>query len=198
MKIPPGKTEKEVLEAIERTVSSLAPQFVFGFYDVDDIKQQGRIYCLELLDKGKYDPARDLAAYLYRHCQRRLLNYKRDRFHRTDPPCRRCAGGDHCSPSGKCDKQVEWEKRNGAKANLMRPLDLTNAGEKSDHRSSDAETEVEIGELLERIDAELPVELRQVYLQMRAGLTVPPARRREVEDAVKAILKGDVGCDEDE
>jgi len=40
MNLPRGYTEQQVLEAIEVVVNSLAPSFVFGFYDLEDVRQE--------------------------------------------------------------------------------------------------------------------------------------------------------------
>src|SRR5690348_1481836 len=111
MTVPPGMTEAEVLEAIEKAVNALASSFTFGIYDIDDIKQQGRLYALQALATEKYDPSRPLPNFLYAHIRNRLINLKRDKLHRNDPPCKECASGEPCQPDGHCKKFLEWRKR---------------------------------------------------------------------------------------
>ena len=55
----------------------------------------------------------------------------------------------------------------------------------------DFEDDIQMRELLARIDERLPVAIRATYLQMRAGKSVPKARRAEVEAAVRVILGSD-------
>ena len=55
MKIPKGLTESEVLDIINRTVNYLAPGFQFGYFDSEDMKQEGTIFCLEALDSFNFD-----------------------------------------------------------------------------------------------------------------------------------------------
>jgi DNA-directed RNA polymerase specialized sigma24 family protein len=195
MNVPPGYTEKQVLESIERAVRILAPGFVFGHFDVDDIKQHGRMAAVVAIDSGRYDPARPLDNFVYTAVRNALVNLKRDKHHRTDAPCRRCHDGDFCCRPGPCKTYAEWSARNQAKANIARPLGLDHVAdekERSTRLPAEAADEVEVAELLQKVDAELPVELREVYLQMRAGVTVSRARRAEVEAAVRQILGGDV------
>jgi DNA-directed RNA polymerase specialized sigma24 family protein len=205
MKLPPGKTEEEVLSAIEKAVNILAPSFVFGFYDVADIKQEARMFALQCLDK--YDCRRPLENFIYAHTKNRLINFKRDKFKRNDPPCQVChiANSTNQRPKHEdgefCAKYLAWKNRNAAKANIMRPLDLDYIADESEANTrlpSEAETTVETAELLQRIDEELDIELRATYLQMRAGESVPKAKRLIVEEAVKEILRGALECPSEE
>lgn len=199
MKIPPGQTEQSVVDAIEKVVSVLAPSFVFGPYDLDDIRQQGRLFALQVLDKDRYDPARPLENFLYTHVRNRLLNLRRDKLRRNDPPCKRCHSGNPCEEAEGhvCDKYAAWLARNQAKADLLRPLDLTNISEDKVRRTrvtSSVQEDAELSEFVKRIDEQLPVEFRSTFLQMRAGVSVPKSRRQQVEAAMKEILRGEVEC----
>lgn len=192
---PPNKTQAEVLAAIERVVGILAPSFAFGFYDVEDIKQEGRMAAMKKL--YKYDPTRPLENFLYAVVRSRLINFKRDKFKRSDPPCKECHAGlpcPTCSGDGPCKKYKVWLRLNTTKAALVQTLDLDNiSDEKERHTRSESEAlDTVVGEeLLERIDRDLPVELRSYYLQMRAGVAIPKAKKHEVVEAVRRILAGD-------
>jgi hypothetical protein len=194
MNLPHGKTEAEVLLAIEKAVNILAPSFVFGYFDLDDIKQQGRVYALQALAAGGYDPSRPLENFLYAHIRNRYINLRRDKLRRSDAPCLRCHAGDPCGEDGQtCRRYDDWLARNQAKANILRPLDIEHIADERERRARVASTvceDAERDELLRRIDEQLPVELRSSYLQMRAGVSIPRARRLVVEAAVKEIL----GC----
>jgi DNA-directed RNA polymerase specialized sigma24 family protein len=201
MTIPPGHTEQSVLDAIERSVAILAPSFVFGPYDIDDVRQQARLYALEAIEGGKYDPSRPLENFIYTHCRNRLINLKRDKLHRTDVPCRRCHEGDFCTSDGVCKVYSEWRARNSAKANLMRPVALDRVADEKERRTrtdSTAEGDVQAAELKRLIDEKLPVELRADYLKMLGGVSIPPPRRKVVEAAVKDILRGELEWPENE
>lgn len=195
MKIPQGYTEAQVLAAVEKAVNILAPSFVFGTYDLEDVKQHGFLIALKVLEKDKFDTSRPLANFLYTSIKNGYINLKRDEYRRNDPPCPSCHAGTPCPKAvgPACPKYQSWFDRNQAKANIANPLALehiSDEGERRTRTSSSAEQEAEIGELLQTIDAHLPVELRASYLQMRAGVSVPKGRRLLVEQAVKDILKG--------
>lgn len=185
---PPGTTEKDVLDAIEKAVTILAPSFVFGYWDLDDIKQQARMFCLQALER--WDKVRPLENFLYTHCRNRLANLRRDKLRRNDPPCESCHAGTFCGQTegGACRRYADWLKRNNAKANLARPLDIDNVSDNKKSHDCTTERDVEMDELLELIDEKLPMELRSYYLQMRDGLQVPKAKRQAVMDAVKEII----------
>ena len=188
MYLPPGKTEAEVLAAIKKTVDILAPSFAVGYYDIDDMKQEATWEAIRVLNKGKYDPDRPLENFLYVAIRRRLLNFQRDHVRRNDPPCKSCHEGKRCTEGSFCKKYAKWLKTNNAKASAISPLGLNHISDERDRNPSGGEQEVELNELLDKIDRELPVELRGYYLQMRDGLKIPKVKRLEVEKAVKLIL----------
>lgn len=197
MRVPPGYTEEQVLQIIENLVGVLAPSFVFGYYDCDDIKQEGRIYALELLATGKYDPARrPLENFLYTHIYNRLDNLRRNKFRRRDAPCKSCHQGEPCEvaiATGRqsCKKYARWLKKNNDKAQLARPLSLNPSYEGA---SVPPEDSLETQELLDKIRAKLPLELQATFLQIKDGVSVPKSKRDEVERYVREILKEDAPC----
>ena len=192
MKIPPGHDEASVLAAIEKVVGALAPTFVFGYFQLEDVKQQGVLFALEVLEKEKYDPSRQLENFLYCHIRNQFINLKRKLVKRCDAPCASCHSGRCCGPNGTpCARYLEWAERNKTKGNILRPLDLGNISDEHESRTrvdSTVESEAEFDELLEKIDGELPLELRADYLRLREGVALPKARRTLVESAVRRIL----------
>lgn len=186
MIIPPGKTEQEVLDAIERAVNLLATTFVFGYYDIEDIKQEGRLEGIKLMNDEKYDPSRPLENFIYRHIQNRFINLHRNKVRRADAPCRPCHLGTPCIPGG-CKKYAAWKARNSAKANLMRPVEMDDVHEDRYLQLTPAE-DVDTAAMMKKIDEHLSVELRLWWNQIRDGVKVPKPRRIQVEDAVREIL----------
>lgn len=199
MKIPQTMTEDQVVQAINKVVDKLAPRFQFGYFSVEDMKQQGRLFALQALDK--YDDKRPLENFLYTHIKNRFINFKRDKYKRNDAPCKFC----HNNADGEtghddkhyCDKYTVWKKRNLSKQNIMNPLDITNI---SDEKESNTKTKsgvlenIEYEEIIGEIDEHLPVELRSAYLKMLQGESVPKSKRQEVERAVLAILERNIIC----
>lgn len=188
MKLPPGLTEAEVLAALDRVLAMLAPSFVFGYYDIEDVEQFGRLEGLKLLAKGKYDGSRPLDAYLYTHIFRRLLNLQRKLKWRSEPSCPQCASGTtYCGDGhGPCDAHEAWVRRNTTKSALTSPVSLDSDHDGRDR--ADVMGEIERRETEATIDAKLPAALRSDYLRLKAGVTVPARRKAAVLEAVREAL----------
>lgn len=186
--VPKGMTEAQVLAAIDRAADLVAPKFRFGYYTLDDMKQQARIEGMKGMET--YDPSRPLDNFLYVHIHNRLHNFKRDNYRRNDPPCMLCHDGrQHEHEDGLvCHKYATWEGRNSTKANLVSPFPLSPSDDESIVPPV-SDDDPEYKELLERIDEKIPVDLRSTYLKMRAGARdIPKAKRLLVEQAVREVL----------
>jgi hypothetical protein len=189
MKIPEGLTEQKILDAVRRSLDLLAPQFAFGPYGVEDIEQEGYRIVLEVLDRGGYDSSRPFENFIYVHLKNRLINFRRDRYRRADAPCRRCHAGDFCTGAREpCPRYAAWAARNEAKANLLRPMSFDPCCDEVHRQCPPAAEDATLRDALAKVDRELPVGLRESYLRMRAGVSLPKARRDEVEAAVRGIL----------
>lgn len=194
LKIPPHLNEKEVLDTIDFVVKRVARTFGFGYYDVEDIEQEARIFCLEAL--VSYDPTRRLDAFLATHVRNRLINFRRDKYQRNDPPCEDCHVAMQFSlraphDGSFCEKYLGWHQRNVQRKAVMRPSDLNsipNDNEKSTSIDGFSEEWAEYNELVEKIDLVLPVELRAAFLKMRAGENVPQAIKDKIQEIVRECL----------
>lgn len=79
MKIPKNMTKEETLEKIDLVVNRISPKYTFSYYDVDDIKQEAYIICIEALDR--YDEKRPLENFLSVNLSNRLKNLIRDNYY---------------------------------------------------------------------------------------------------------------------
>lgn len=194
MKIPSGMTEGEIVTSVERVLDTLAKQYAFGIWGEDDIRQYGWEEVLKLLEQEKYDTARPFENLVYSHLKNRFLNLWRNKLTRNDPPCSKCHVGDAVACTGSkepCRKYQEWKKRNSTKANLQRPLDISNISDEHELATREDSTVVEDvaeQELLRLIDAKLPVDMRRDYLLIRAGEKVSKAKRTRVEETIRDII----------
>ncbi len=201
MKIPEGKTEAEVLATIEIVVNRLARKYMFGYYDLDDMKQQARLAAWESL--GKYDITRPLENYLWTCVRNSLFNLKRKEYERYDKPCLTCPLYDaHCRVSNsqceayedkmECSLYSGWLTRNSSKKNLMTPIDL---GEVRDEHENNMSTQDSVSddicheEIFLLLDKCLPTEIRASFIKMRYGIKLPKADRIRVETAIIKVLK---------
>lgn len=178
---------------IERVARALAPGFVFGNFGVEDIEQEARRMGLDALHR--YDRSRPLDSFLFAHVRNRLINFKRDNYHRADPPCKVCERawpGPTAHEGGNyCEEFLAWKERNHAKQALARPLRLEpGVMHRYFSEPSRVSDQVETQELLEKIDQELPLELRADYLRMTDGVSLPAVRRERVRSCLTVILSG--------
>jgi hypothetical protein len=198
------EAEREMSAIAIRVAATLSRRFVFGYHEREDMEQEGVLIALEVLaeDPPKYDASRPLANFLYVHIHHQLYNLKRKLFMRSEAPCSCCDAFN--PPATPCQKWTDWAKRNAAKQNIMKPLDMEriserNGAEPAMSEKSTVEDEIVCQETLDRIDRALPVDLRADYLRMRHNVQVPKSRRQKVRDAVVQILsEGDANANDRE
>ena len=78
MKIPPNMTEEEVIIQINKVIDRISPKYTFYGYEVNDIKQESFIICIDALER--YDSNRPLENFLAVHLSNRLKNFVRDNY----------------------------------------------------------------------------------------------------------------------
>lgn len=76
MNVPSNMSEEEVLAAIDAIVNRIAHKYTFYGYEVEDIKQEAFIICLDALNR--YDEKRPLENFLSVNLSNRLKNFIRD------------------------------------------------------------------------------------------------------------------------
>lgn len=84
MKVPKNMTYDQLMKQIEIVVNRIAPKYTFNTYDVEDIKQEAFIICMDALER--YDQKRPLENFLSVHLSNRLKNFVRDNFYTKDEP----------------------------------------------------------------------------------------------------------------
>ena len=194
MKMPSNYTKDEVVHIIDRIVNRISKKFRFGYYTLDDIKQQGRLFALEGLDG--YDGVRPLENFLWTHVHNRLINFKRDEYERREAPCLKCKQKvkRHCKDDSilTCLIYNKWVIRNRAKRNLMTPIEISHVeDEKEDSMKSYVYSDDEISEneVKQLIDKFLPINLRKDYLLMINGDHVSKTKQDKIRAEVKKILE---------
>jgi len=167
-------TEEQVLQTIQKVVYRTANKYKFGYYDYDDICQEGFIIAMEGLER--YDGVRPLENFLAVHVSNRLKNFKRDNF------CRQEA----ISASGS-----SW-LLNDTKRFLMEPLDISSIrDEKESGMSTDDNfiADIETKEIVSVIDKYLDVSMRSDYLRMLHEVYVPKHRREQIIETITNIIR---------
>jgi hypothetical protein len=218
MHIPDGYTEKEVLAAINKALNSLSSNFSFGYFDEDDMRQEGFIYAYKALPK--FDPKNSkgcsLSNFLRIAIRRKFLNLRRDKLHRNSPPCSSCffhkkvSSVDHkyyvhsiydCSEytdKQECLKWFGWSTRNQAKRSLVESCDVSKVTYATQDEGNDVFSHLSRKEFLQHVSDRIPLALRADYRRLIEGARLIKPRREAVIEAVRIILKEIVDDSESE
>jgi hypothetical protein len=185
MIIPEGYTENEVLEIIDKILSSLARKYKFGIYGVDDIKQEGFILSLDALKR--YNGSAPLENFLRKHLNNRLKDFKRDNSFRIDSRCNKC---DIFNPD--CESCCKRQQTQDTKKNILNPIDINviNDEQGTVYEGALIDT-LEMVELVDKINRLLPVEYREDYLRIKEGLYISKMRKEEIENIITNIVEED-------
>lgn len=159
MKKPKNMTEQEVLEKITQVVDRIAPKYTFNGYDVDDIKQEAFLICMDALDR--YDQKRPLENFLSVNLSNRLKNFVRDNY---------------------------FTKKDEDKKKALNPTHLTYEDAlPSDDVDTDAIFDA--NEMQKVIDKFLPKDLRADYLKIISDVYVPKKRKEYILQVLRNILE---------
>lgn len=163
------KPSNEELAIICKVAKRLAPKYVFGFYEVEDIEQEAIIFGLSAM--SDFDGRRPLENFMSVCIGNALKNFKRKNYVRLG------------------ERQINSE----AKKNLIEPIPIHLVRDEEE-LSSTAENGVTIDDVYTKdvftlIDRCLPYELRSDYLRLKHGLKIPKCRREKVEQSILEILE---------
>ena len=193
--IPQGMTEEQVVQTIDIIPNRLAKQFKFGYHDIDDMKQQARLFAWEGIEN--YDGVRPLENFLWTHVRNRLYNFKRNNFGRPDKPCDSCPYFDIAHENDKgypckayddheeCDLYMGWLKRNTAKRNIMNTAQL----DLDIRQASSVEQAVDNKHIFNLIDKSIPVHYREDWIRFIHNLKLSKIKKQKITDLIIAILK---------
>lgn len=160
MNTPPNMTKEEVLEKINLVVGRIAPRYTFNGYEIDDIKQEAFIICMEALKR--YDCKRPLENFLSVNLSNRLKNFIRDNY---------------------------FTKNETEKQKVLNPAQLAFEDSIPGEDSQDEESIIDAQDIAVIIDQNLPVDCRSDYLKMISDVYVPKKRKEEVVQTIQLILE---------
>lgn len=158
MKIPKNMTEQQVIDQINIVVNRISARYTFHGYEVEDIKQEAFIICMDALDR--YDQKRPLENFLAVHLSNRLKNFVRDNFY----------------------IKGEDEKKKILKPSSLSNEDLILTDEPVYDNNIDAKN------MQSTIDRKLPSEYRSDYLKIINDVYVPKKRREEIIAIIMELL----------
>lgn len=193
MKFPSNMPEEEVLEIIEIVATRLCNKFKFGYHTAEDIKQQARMFAWEGLEK--YDEIRPLENFLWTHVRNRLYNFKRNNYSRPEKPCDSCPFYNKLSEKRPCEafeRQEDcglykgWLNRNASKKNLMQSVAID--FEQKEYTENLSST-LMAKELMDLIDIELPVSLREDWIRFINNLKLGKIRQVKLLEELHKIME---------
>tara|TARA_R100001015_G_C4623612_1_gene181480 strand:- start:957 stop:1445 length:489 start_codon:yes stop_codon:yes gene_type:complete len=159
MNIPKNMTREEVLDKINLVVNRISPKYTFHGYDIDDIKQEAFMICMDALNR--YDQKRPLENFLSVNLSNRLKNFIRDNYY---------IGQDEKKRNVLCPQQLAYE------ASI--PQEELCLDEK-----------VDFSQIQNIINEHLPAEYRADYLKMLNDVYVSKKRREQVIEIIKELIR---------
>ena len=189
-------TEEQVLDVVNKTVSYLAPSFKFGYFDVEDMKQEGFIFCLDAIESFNFNKSTQedvcdaLFTFLKTHVRWRFLNMRRKQLARIEPPACSC---ELCKEDSAnrldCKKYSSWVKRNIAKRSLMEPFDVDEVHRKENSQTLNFEDSILSSEILKVLDQYIPASIRVDYRRFVDGDSLPKNKKERLIQEIKIIIK---------
>lgn len=161
---PTPEQQQTILKVIDR----IAPRYVFSYYELDDIRQESYIICLEGLEK--YDKSRPFENFISKHLSNRLKTLIRDKYSRSN---------------------IESEKHgqlNQSKRNLM---DLKSVEGQHKMCEDNALEKILTEEAIEKLMRELPPSMRNNFYRLANGVSIQSAKKTALFQKVKEILGED-------
>lgn len=149
---------QDQMDIINSVINNISKKYVFYGYELEDIKQESFIICMEGLKR--WDRERPLQNFLSVHLSNRLKNFVRDNHFLGSP-------------------------EENAKAKIRKPAQLDY---EDNTLFSETKDDFDIKEMSERIDANIPSSMRLDYLKMMHGVSIQTARKQEIMEKVRQIL----------
>jgi len=177
--------ETQLIKIINSLIERIVHKFVFGFYDLDDIKQEAFIIAIDGLER--YEEGRPLENFLAVHISNRLKTFKRDNYFRPEPKCIRA----YCDKSHLCNQCLEKEQKVNIKKNIMDPIDIysvDNENEKSMSMPDNLFYDLTRCEIQSLIEKNMPLDLKIDYEKMLDGKNLPIIKKQKIEEIILDIL----------
>ncbi len=167
-------TEDEITAIILKVCNKMVSKYKFGYYDIEDMKQEAFIIGWKVLPK--FNGSAPLENFLSVHIRRRLLNFHRDHYYRLDI----------------AEDMTKRSLNNISRKNLIDTISIDNVQDESESNMFyDVQfiDNIECEEVLKLIDIHLDINLRTDYLRMRDGMTISKVKKDRIYEAIDEILE---------
>ena len=138
---------------------------IYGYYELDDIKQESYIICLEAL--SKYDKSRPFENFISKHLSNRLKTLIRDKYSRSN---------------------IESEKHGKLNQNKKNLMDLKSGEGQHKICEEDILERMSTDEAIEILMRELPPSMRNNFYRLANGVSIQSSKKNALFEKVKEIL----------
>lgn len=192
MHVPEEFEKEEIIDIVNDILDYLAPNFTFGYFDDDDMKQEGFIFAMEALPRFNAGYGCSLKTFLSRHITNRFLNMVRNKLYRYTPPCFDCKHyrDNNCKKYERqqyCSKWHRWNYRNESKKSLMEFSNGKSANDEEETFEHDIPSLIDGKELLNYVSKRIKLSDRADFCRFIEGAKLPKSRKREIVFIIKEI-----------
>ena len=160
MRIPKNMSQEDTVNTITLVVERIAPKYTFPNFDVDDIKQEAFIICIEALER--YDDKRSLENFLSANLSNRLKNLVRDRYGHA--------------------KDIERKK-------VSSPASLSDIMANTYSYEEFNDINIDNKEFMRRVEDKLPANLRESYLKFINGVKISKIKKNKTTHFHKGYIQ---------
>ena len=187
---------EDVSHIVEEIVNVKAYFAAFDIYDTDDIAQEIRIKCFELIRDGKYDKSKksSIKTWLIVCVDNMLRNLLRDKFFSFEIPCKTKKCPEYkenvpCSKASTCEHISYYVQKKNSKMNIMNTVVLDDfnvafASMKTNLHATDGLLDHDIRE-------NLPDELVFYYEELKNGKKIGKQKLDEIRRITREIIEGE-------
>jgi DNA-directed RNA polymerase specialized sigma24 family protein len=181
----------EQLEITNNVADMLATYFTFGYYEIDDIKQEIKLMCLDALSRFDETKGASLRTFLIVHAKNRLITLKRDKLCRIYPPCYSCKdwNNESCQRydlQTQCIHYVKWNRVTTDKHNLFA---LSELSENDISYETDILEDIHKQNLFAYIDENIPAKYRADYLSYIENGKMTTYAKKRIKQIIKELAE---------
>jgi RNA polymerase sigma factor (sigma-70 family) len=159
MKIPSTMTEQQVIDQINIVVNRISAKYVFHGYELDDIKQEAFIICMDAMER--YEEGRPLENFLAVHLSNRLKNFIRDNYY----------------------IKGEEEKKKVLKPSYLSKEDFIPS------QTDNNDTSLDAAQIKDILDDHLPPKYRADYLKLISNAYLPKKKKEFIISLIRQIAE---------
>lgn len=196
--------EKEkVVEIVEEFSGYLGQVYKFGFYELEDMKQEAILRCLEAVNNKNYDNTKSLKQYLFMVTKNHFKNLLRKYRQKNEPPCLTCPFFDpgmktsvnQCNKflnKEDCKEFSDFKQKCATRESILSPCDIHNLSDEEKERlviNIDTLDTIADTELYIYIDKHLNPSMRSDFLRLLSGINIREDNKKTIQREIALIIR---------